>query len=387
MTNTLTAIEGKIISRSLGALRSRLVLPQVARNDFQGDAAEFGETINVPVPVPQAAAAVTPGVTAPNPRMITPPTTPIVMDQWFQNDFHLTDKELREIDSRKHFIPMQMEEAIEGLATQINTHLWTFYTRVFSQVGVATDQRFSSLADSAAAHRVLGEERTPTNLRRMVIDFEQEEAAMQLADFRSWQESSDPNVITEGVIGRKVGFDWMADHHTPTHVAGSQTAVLDVNAAGAPLGATAIPMDTDGTGVAALNDGDIITFSNHTQTYAVQGDFDQGNGVTGGIMTIEPGLRTALAGAETIATILADHDVSLALQRDALAYVTRVQAMSRSDTLAGRRFSTLRDPISGVILRLELLGQYKQTTWELDALWGGGMVRPENAARIVSLPS
>ena len=42
----------------------------------------------------------------------------------------------------------------------------------------------------------------------------------------------------------------------------------------------------------------------------------------------------------------------------------------------------MRDPVTGLVVRLEIVRQNKQTMWEFDMLYGMKLVRPEYAARL-----
>jgi len=76
------------------------------------------------------------------------------------------------------------------------------------------------------------------------------------------------------------------------------------------------------------------------------------------------------------------HVVNLAFHKDAFAYATRPLAASSMDMALGSRIVTIQDPVTGVVLRLEVSRQHKQVVWEFDILWGAKLVRPELAVRI-----
>jgi len=48
----------------------------------------------------------------------------------------------------------------------------------------------------------------------------------------------------------------------------------------------------------------------------------------------------------------------------------------------GSNIVSMTDPVSGLSMRLEVSRQYKQVVYELDALWGVKLIRPELACRI-----
>jgi hypothetical protein len=123
--------------------------------------------------------------------------------------------------------------------------------------------------------------------------------------------------------------------------------------------------------------GDIITIAGHTQTYTVLADATA-DGSGDATLTIAPGLQVALAGSEAI-TLKASHVVNLGFTREAFALVT---APFESDSMGNAEIASMRDPVTGLVLRLEVKRQYKQTKWEFDILWGSACLRPEFAARL-----
>ena len=65
MANLLTALTPKLLAQGLMALRGMAVMPRLVNSDYSAQAAEQGDTINIPIPSAIAAQAVTPGATPP----------------------------------------------------------------------------------------------------------------------------------------------------------------------------------------------------------------------------------------------------------------------------------------------------------------------------------
>src|SRR5215216_870895 len=103
MANTLTEIMPKILARGLMHLRKRVVMPRLVNNSYSIEAAEKGDVINVPIPVSRTAKVVNPGPTPPVTSDSAPAKVQIALDQWYHEDFRLTDKELQLIDRQKDF--------------------------------------------------------------------------------------------------------------------------------------------------------------------------------------------------------------------------------------------------------------------------------------------
>lgn len=352
MSNTLTNIMPKILARGLMALRQRVIMPRLVNNSYSVDAAQKGDVINVPIPVDKDATDVTPSNVPPVPSNSTFHNVQIPLDQWKHSDFALTDKEIQQIDRDKHFIPMQMDTSIKALANAVNQHLFSKYLKVFGYVGTAGTTPFTSDITAATnLKKVLNQQLCPREDRRAVIDFSAEANATALAPFRDASQSTDPNVIIEGEIGRKVGFNWFADDHVPTHTAGTGSGYLINNGGGYAAGVDTVTLDT-GTGTIVV--GDIVSFAGHSQTYAVT------SALAANQISFYPALQAAVADNAAV-TVRASHVVNLGFHRDAFAFATRPLAASTVDVELGNKIMSLQDPKSGLVLRLEVSRQHKQT--------------------------
>ena len=89
-------------------------------------------------------------------------------------------------------------------------------------------------------------------------------------------------------------------------------------------------------------------------------------------------MQIALSGGET-PTVHASFVRNLVFHRDAIAFANRPLMDSTAGVDLGN-FMSMQDPVSGLVMRLEVSRQYKQTVWEFDILWGNALVRPELAA-------
>ena len=127
--------------------------------------------------------------------------------------------------------------------------------------------------------------------------------------------------------------------------------------------------------------GDIITIAGDDQTYVLTAAATQASAATDVTLAFEPALKVALTGSEAI-TVKATHVVNLAFHRDAFALAMRPLMASVADYQLGSRFISMQDPVTGLVLRLEVSRQHKQTRWAFDVLWGTQLVRPALACRL-----
>ena len=405
MANTLTTIMPKILARGLIVLRERCIMPRLVNGDYALDAKKKGSTIDVEVPTTVGTRDVSPSNTPPTSVDHTADTVQIELSNWRQNDpIYLTDKDYGEIEARAGHLPMKLQEAIKGLASDVNQSIHAKYKGalrgVFGVTGTAGTTPFGSTTTATQARKILNKQLCPKSDRRGVLDFDAEAAALELAAFADAEKIASSVVKIEGDIGRKFGLDWAADDEVTTHTAGT------IAATGAPsgrvcaavgagvVGDTTVDVDngasTAVTGTIVL--GDIVSFAGHSQTYVVIANAASGqyaaeaytfaaNAVSG--LAIYPALKAAVADNEVM-TVVATHVVNLAFHRDAFAFAQRpLLDPGKELGLAGTNIMTMQDPQTGIILRLEVSRQHKQVAWEFDLLWGAELVRPELACRIL----
>lgn len=403
MANTLTNIMPKILARALMSLRTRCIMPRIVNSDYGIDAAKKGSTIDVPVPVAVGTIDVTPSNVKVAPTDVTPAVVQISLDNWKQNNpIGLTDNELTQIDEKEHFLPMQLEEAIKALASDVNQQIignykgtsrgvYGFISNPTAGVGTTIDPFKSGSTDTSGvsaatnAKKVLNTQLCPRSDRRVLLNFNAEASALDLSAFSDAEKIMSAVVKMEGEIGRKFGMDFVADDDVPDHTVGScyMAVPADVTCKEAEaVGVTAISMLDAGGGT--ILQGDIFTIAGDSQTYVVVG------GTAGSYtlhasndtqVSIQPALKVAVSGAEVI-SVKNSHAVNLAFHRDAFAFATRPLLANAVDYSLGSKMISMQDPITGLVLRLEVSRQHKQTVWEFDILWGSDLVREELAMRI-----
>ena len=185
MANTNTALLPVILSRAMAPLRERCPMARTVFSDFASEVAEFGDTIKVKIWPAASTSAITPGPVDPTPSNTTPTTVSIALSNWMKSDFHLTDKELMEIDANVHFIPPALDEATRALANEIETDIATALKNVaFGYVGTAGTTPFATTADAINARKTLALQLCPAAPRYGVINADAEAAALTLAAFQ-----------------------------------------------------------------------------------------------------------------------------------------------------------------------------------------------------------
>lgn len=381
VSNTLAPVIPTLFAQGLKALRSNSVMPSLVNSDFGTEVKQKGDTIQVPVPSVMIATDVIPGAFAPDPQNVAPTTAPIALSNWKEAPFTLTEKELAQVIDG--VVPIQLSAAVEAIATTINASILALYNGVYGYAGAAGTTPFATdLTTATTARKILGVQLAPTQNRRMVLNPDAEANALGLPAFSQYLQSGDANVIREGEIGRKLGFDWFMDQQVPTHVSGTITTGLIAKASTVqPVGATSITATTAAsTGACALLFGDIIQFSGDSQTYTLTANATQATAATDVTLAISPPKKVALAGSETI-TVKASHVVNLAFHRDAFAFASR-PLMNQDFTKDADEEFMASDPVSKITMRLSYRQEFHRTRFAFDVLWGVGLIRPQLACRV-----
>lgn len=377
MANDLAAIMPKILARSLGVLRERAVMPRLVNSDYGTEAAEKGDTIDVPIPTAVGTQDVVPAATPITSPDTTTEKVQITLDKWRQTDpIHLTDKQLTEVNRNEHFLPMQIGEGIKSLANYVNEQIHAQYTGIYGAYGTAATTPFASDVKGATRTRkLLNQQLCPKTDRRGVLDFDAEAQALELSPFADADKTMSAEVKLEGEIGRKYGIDWVADDAVTSHTAGTAASVQTADTGA--VGDKTIAVDT-GTGTYTV--GDIITFAGHTQQYVITAAVAD---VSSATIAFEPGLVATVADDEAIAAPLATHVVNMVFHRDAFAFATRPLVSETTDLSLGNLIMSMQDPQTGIVLRLEISRQHKRVVWEFDILFGVKLVRPALAVRLL----
>lgn len=392
MSNTLTAILTQILAKGMMTLRQPCLMTRLVNTDYSLEAKKKGQTIDIPISAAMTAEDVTPAATPSAPADITPSTVQITLNNWKHADFALNDQEVGRIRADADFVPLQMGEAFKALANAINDSVFATYKGIYGYVGTAGTTPFGTGVLGASAtglRKVLHQQTAPKDNRRAVLDFEAEAAALDIASFSDAEKRGSSATKTTGEIGDVFGFNWNSDDGVPTHTAGTITTGLIVKASTVhAVGVKTVVCTTAAsTGACALLEGDIVTFAGDSQTYVLTAAATQASAATDVSLAIEPALKVATEGSEAV-TLKASHVVNLGFHRDAFGLAMRAPDAGIKDLLgvskAGNVMESviLQDPVTKLIMRLELIRGYKMTMWDVDCLWGTSLVSAARAGRL-----
>lgn len=377
MSNTLTNIMHKILARSVLTLRESCLLPQLVDTGYSMDSKKKGNTVDVPSSVAATVYDVAGSSTPKSPTDHAPSMTQITLDKWKGVNFHLTDQERTQINKEEHFIPGQMAENIRALANQVNSDILSVYPGIYGYVGTAGTTPFSNSTDRTATKDAtlvvakLNDQLCPASGRSAVLDTTAVAEALALPQFSHAEKAASSNVIDTATIGNKYNIDWYSENGIVSHTLGAAGTVL-IDQADVAIGDEDVHLDGLTTKASV---GDIFTVAGDSQTYTVVTASDLST--NDGDITFAPAAKVAWANDAAV-TFKATHVVNLAFNRAAIALAT---APFEKDLNVNPSVS-MRDPVTGLVLRLEIVRQNKQTMWEVDILYGVKLIRPEFACRL-----
>jgi len=377
----ISDLYGKILAMGAQSIRAHTPLPRLVNHTSMGsetDPTPQGGDVQVLIPPEFSSRDVTPGSTPPASAEAPPAATvPVPLDYWREVNFPLTEKHVNLIENVGDRVPMFIEQAGATLAEYISGVIAAQYKGVYGFVGTAGTTPFASdTAAAQAARTALVKQKCPKSMRVIVLDPDAYGNATGLSMFQNAQASGTTLTIQEGEVGRKLGFNWFEDQSLQTHTTGAAGTVL-VDQTDVAIGDKTVHVDGMTTKASV---GDIFTVAGDDQTYVVTACSDLATADAD--MTFEPAAAIAWADNAAI-TFKASHTVNLAFNPYAFAFASRPAArLNLPEIQQGKLLATYVDPLTGVVLRLEIKDEYHQTGFYLSCLFGAELVLPRFACRV-----
>lgn len=384
------------------ALRSNLVMPRLVLNHYGTEARQKGENILIPLPSAMTVSSVTPAAYAPDPQNVAPTTASIPLTNWYESAFTLNEQEIGNIVNG--IAPLQLSAAMQALAFEVNSTIFSNYTSVGSGPSTTTSGTTTTVTTSGSpgttpfasapnvatgAATVLTNAFAPMADRKIVLSPSAWGNAVVLPQFAYALYAGDKDAVDQGIITKKFGFDWAQDQQVPIQTAGTITTGLIAKASTAVTAGSVsfLAHTAASTGACALNAGDVVFISGQNTTgplaqgYALSAACTEASAATDVTMTLATPLAYALAGSETI-TVAPTHTVNLAFHREAFAFASRPLQGDNMGEMDPEMSHSVTDPVSGIALRLIIRREYHRTRAAFDILWGTACVRPALASRI-----
>lgn len=387
MANTIDPIlVDRIYAMGMKALRRKTsLLKYVTRYDREFNSSFRGDTVVVPLPTvfeDDDVEDVVPSNVNAAPSDITPGFGVVTLSNWKKVSYALTDKEVSELQVGT--FSMQFDAAMDALARTIVRNVWQNYLGAYQAVGTPGVTPFSSnITVAGAARKMLFQAGVPAENRAMILGFDADAEAINLAIFQQYLQAGTTETLREGIIGRASGFAWDTDAYLPNFVGGTlsngTTKAALVNGA-VTAGATSFDIDS-ATLTGTLVAGDIFTVAGSTQQYVVTGATRTAaaNAIAG--LTFSPA-ATAPFADNAVVTFVANHALAaVAMHPQAICFASK--PLDNVTFEGGSLIRQYPDPMSGLTVCLEITRQYKQTVAEFSCLWGSSLVRPECLVRIM----
>ena len=303
----------------------------------------------------------------------------IVLNQWREVKFKLTDKELT--FTTEKIINDHIRPAAYALADDIDQKLALLYKNVpwFTDVGAT-----AAVADITAVRKLMFDNAVPMRDPSMInwmLDSDMEADLLANSAFAQWQGSGEAGASTQrtGDLGMRYGFNFFANQNVQSHTKGTcSDSTLDVNGTVA-AGGTSINLDS-GAVTGTLVPGDTFVIAGNTQRYAITNTTTaSGNAFTG--VTFTPALVAEATDGAVVTISLDDHSATLAFHRNAFALA--MAPLTDLGNQLGARIATISDPITNLALRSRLyyVGNSSEVHVALDVLYGVKTLDPNLAVR------
>lgn len=308
----------------------------------------------------------------------------ISLTSWQEVRFSLTDAELAY--TQEKIIQDHIRPAAYALADKIDRDGAALYKGIpwVQNHGTTSDM---AIADITNTQQILFDNAVPLideeNMFYMVGGVEQNKL-LQLPAFTQANTGGQQAVenLRRGRLNRAFGFEFFANQNRPTHTAG---ALAD---ASGTLDATTVALHSTTLVVNAVTNsgtvkkGDSLIIAGDTQRYAITAD---ATATGGGVLTvtIDPPLRVLHTTGDVV-TI----DVEATKTRQNIAFHRNAFALgfaelSELGNQLGAKISTVRDPVTGLSLRVRMYydGDASAVVVVVDTLYGWKNLDPNLACR------
>lgn len=273
----------------------------------------------------------------------------------------------------------QLAQSIRTLTNEMEADLAALHVKASRAYGTATTAPFASdLSDTAQIRKILTDNGAPLVDLSMVINTTAGAKVRTLAQLNKANEAGSATLREQGTLLDIHGFKLRESGQVKRPAAGAMASAT-TSAAALTVGQTVLPLATAGTGVVSA--GDVITLANDTNKYVVTSVvFAGANPASGDTITIaSPGIQLAQASAARAITVTAVSARNMAFERTAIVLATRMPALPEEGDLAVDRVM-ITDPRSGMSFEVALYPQYRQMQYEISAVWGCELIKPEHSA-------
>jgi hypothetical protein len=314
---------------------------------------------------------------------LAPETQSIVLDQWKEVKFKLSDKELAYTQQR--IIEEHISPAMYAMASHVDGVLCGLYTDVGNGVTFnASDNK--ALVNISACRKVQRDLGVPLDgSMSLMVDSTMENAFLNDTAFSQHQGAGNAGVSQQqtGTIGNKLGYNIFSNQNVKAHTGGGDDSDLTFAlTADHAKGATSMTLD-GGTGADTFNAGDTFTIDGDSQKYSVATTVTTGSGA--GTVVISPPMQQANAD-DAVVTFDATTDyagVGMAFHKNAFALALAPLPDQLPNSM-GAQVATVSDPRTGLAIRSRMyyVGNSSEVHVAFDVLYGVKTLDPNLACRL-----
>ena len=353
------------------------MIPSV-RRDASADRVAENQQLVIPITQARAAEDIAPGI---NPGMVPTQTidnVKVEINKFRAVPFTWTGEEIASLNQGPGHMAIEDHEITQAFRTLTN-EIETDLVGLSRDAGSSLDlghEVFATkddLSDAALARKELMDNGCPMSSLRFVMNTTTGAnlRGKQPTLFRMNESGGDEDFLRRGLLTRDLfGFAFGESDKIVAHTPGTAAAHAVDLAAGYPVGATTIHVDSGTTPI--INKGDIIRFASQTQEYVVAEDF---NAAEGDIKIAKPGLRLPIADDNAI-TYVGAYTPSIAFRSSAMVLACRLPIVP-PDGDAAIMSEIIEDPYTGLSFELRAYPQYRQLRYEVAIAWGVKTVKPE----------
>ena len=374
MSNTFNDIVPTAFEAAKKVARELTPAVSLVTTNFKPEVA-VGDTIKIPVAGSATSGAYTPSMTTGAGTDSSDEAISFSLTVNDQTSWHLTGEQQRSLSNAGMLADWQKQKLEQGMRKLVNGMealvLLTAKKGASRAVGTAGTTPFATtLGILPDLRKVLTDNGCPDDGQRaFVIDTTVAANALNLAVLQQANTAGDSEVMVNGRIAKRLGFDIRESSQIALHTKGTGSGYLVDLGAGYAVGDRTIHVDT-GTGT--IVDGDVITIAGTSHKYVVNSGF-AGDG-DGDIVIGRPGLLVAEADNDAI-TIGNNYTPNVAFHRSAILLASRVPEIP--DGNGSMKQTVITDEVSGLsFLLVEVVGD-GMVTWRLHAVYGAAAVNSE----------
>jgi hypothetical protein len=370
--NTLTILIPAVIAAVTRVTRNTGAVLNAVTLDASAAAVAKDQTVRMPGSASLTASSITPSMTVSDASGITPESETLTLDQLKGAEFDLTTEEENAIaNNASDFRGEQIGEAVAACINAVCDYTLGFLGDAAGYaVGTAGTTPFASDLDLFAdVDQVLNEQKALGMDRYLIGNPGARSNALKLDIIQKSDQAPEGTNFARGIMRDYVGMMFGMDQQVPSHTKGTGSSYQTSSAVTA--GNTTVPLDTGSGTVLA---GDVVTFADDTDNkYVVK------TGITeaGSIVLNSPLLEDI--SDDNAMTILANHRENIALQRSAA--VLAIRPPIGGDAAIDEQI--IRDPISGLALRLAKYGGHHANKYEVSVVYGGGVRRRNHIVKVL----